>query len=214
MGKKPDYIDMRQRMINQDLKGRDITSENVLKAFSRVPREQFIDEDLWEVAYEDYPLEIGDGQTISQPYIVAFMTESLRLKGHEKVLEIGTGSGYQTAILAELSKTVCSVERIENLHRQAKRALAGLGYQNIYFLHGNGTYGWKDQAPFDAIMVTAAAKTVPTSLLDQLSSNGKMIIPVGGSWLQTLLLIEKKNGKITETDLGGCRFVPLISGNS
>jgi len=177
----------------------------------RVPRELFVPSESYNLAYEDIPLSIGYGQTISQPFIVAIMTQALSLQGNEKVLEIGTGSGYQTAILAELCRWVVSVERIPELANAAKRLLDRLGYRNIEIHLAGETLGWPDGAPYDAIIVTAAAPRVPDVLLEQLSTKGRMVIPVGSRWEQDLLKVTKKEKKVVIENLGGCRFVPLIS---
>lgn len=187
-----------------------IEDQRVLNAISRVPRELFVSADLRLSAYEDRPLSIGYGQTISQPYIVALMTQALCLRGCEKVLEIGTGSGYQTAILAQLAKSVYSIERIAGLAKSAKTLLDKLGYKNIVVnLAGEGL-GWPEDAPYDAILVTAAAPEVHQDLLDQIEYGGRLVIPVGSRWEQELLRVtkEKRGNKIEK--LGGCRFVPLI----
>ncbi|MCK4648844.1 protein-L-isoaspartate(D-aspartate) O-methyltransferase, partial [bacterium] len=161
-------------------------------------------------AYQDHPLPLGEGQTISQPYMVALMTESLGLKGDEKVLEVGTGSGYQAAILAELSKEVYTIERFKSLAENAKKALGDLGYENVKVIIGDGSQGLEEEAPFDRIMVTAGAPVLPKSLADQLAEGGKMVIPVGGSFSQALLLVEKEKDKMKTTSVCGCVFVPLI----
>ncbi len=190
---------------------REISDKRVLLAMERVPRELFVPSESYNLAYEDIPLSIGYGQTISQPFIVAIMTQALSLQGNEKVLEIGTGSGYQTAILAELCRWVVSVERIPELANAAKRLLDRLGYRNIEIHLAGETLGWPDGAPYDAIIVTAAAPRVPDVLLEQLSTKGRMVIPVGSRWEQDLLKVTKKEKKVVIENLGGCRFVPLIS---
>lgn len=200
----------RERMVLQQLAGRGIRDERVLAAMRKVPRHLFVDEALRDQAYGDFPLPIGHGQTISQPYIVALMTELLGLKGHEKVLEIGTGSGYQTAVLAELSRFVYSVERISALLFRAKNTLHGLGYCNVHIKLDDGTWGWRDNAPYDAILVTAGAPFVPDPLLEQLSDPGVMVIPVGDEFSQDLVRIKKLNGAITQETITGVRFVKLI----
>jgi protein-L-isoaspartate(D-aspartate) O-methyltransferase len=187
-----------------------IRNRRVLSAIACVPRELFISPDYYYAAYEDMPLSIGFGQTISQPFIVALMTQALSLKGHEKVLELGTGSGYQTAILANLAKWVVSIERIEKLAESARDVLGRLGCNNIE-IHGAGeTLGWPEGAPYDAIIVTAGAPNIPDVLLDQLESGGQMVIPVGSRWEQDLLRVTKRARKHLVKNLGGCRFVPLI----
>ena len=200
----------RQRMVDSQIAARGIRDKRVLEAMRKVPRHLFVDEALWDQAYGDFPLPIGEGQTISQPYIVARMTEELGLKGDERVLEIGTGSGYQTAILAELSKQVFSVERIPSLLQRARTVLDKLGYRNVMIKLDDGTWGWKDYAPFDAIMVTAGAPVVPEPLLEQLSDPGIMVVPVGDEYSQVLTKIIKRDGKLFTETLEGVRFVKLI----
>ena len=200
-------------MIDTQLMARGISDEGVFKAMSAVPRHLFVDEGLQGQAYSDSPLPIGSRQTISQPYIVALMTEALELKGSEKVLEIGTGCGYQTAILAELAERVLSIERIASLAFRAQRTLDSLGYYNILIRVGDGTYGWSEEAPFDAIITTAGSPKIPATLTGQLAVGGKLIIPVGDRSSQTLVkvtrLSEEPDDLKTE-DLCGCRFVALI----
>jgi protein-L-isoaspartate(D-aspartate) O-methyltransferase len=188
----------------------EIRDRRVLSAISRVPRELFVSSDCYYAAYEDMPLSIGFGQTISQPFIVALMTQALKLKGHEKVLELGTGSGYQTAILANLSKRVVSIERIDKLAESAKNVLDKLGCVNVEIHNASNMLGWPDGAPYDAIMVTAGAPKIPDILLEQLALGGQMIIPVGSRWEQDLLKVTKRKRKHLVKNLGGCRFVPLI----
>ncbi|MDO9515994.1 MAG: protein-L-isoaspartate(D-aspartate) O-methyltransferase [Syntrophales bacterium] len=207
------YNRQRTRMIDTQLLGRGISDERVSKAMAAVPRHLFVDEGLQDQAYSDSPLPIGSRQTISQPYIVALMTEALELRGTEKVLEIGTGCGYQTAILAELAERVLSIERIASLAFRAQRTLDSLGYYNILIRVGDGTYGWTEEAPFDAIITTAGAPKIPETLTGQLAVGGKLIIPVGDRSSQTLVkvtrLSEEPDDLKTE-DLCGCRFVALI----
>lgn len=200
----------RKRMVENQLIPRGIKDPRVLKAFYKVPRHLFVDLDQRHLAYDDHPLPIGLEQTISQPYIVALMTEALKLQGDEKVLEIGTGSGYQTAILAELARVVYTIERLSPLAEQAKAILQELKYNNIHFRVGDGTKGWPEEAPFDAILVAAAAERIPTSLVEQLSLGGRMVIPVGDTPVQNLVLLIKDKQNIEEESLCGCRFVPLI----
>ena len=188
----------------------EIRDRRVLSAIARVPRELFVSSDCYYAAYEDMPLSIGFGQTISQPFIVALMTQALRLKGDEKVLELGTGSGYQTAILAKLAKRVVSIERIDKLAESAKNVLAKLGCKNVEIHNASETLGWPEGAPYDAIMVTAGAPKIPDILLEQLALGGRMIIPVGSRWEQDLLKVTKRKRKHLVKNLGGCRFVPLI----
>lgn len=205
-----DYEILRKRMIKEQLIPRGIKNEKLLDAFYKVQRHQFIPEDLRSSAYADFPVPIGDGQTISQPYIVALMTECLDLSEEDRVLEIGTGSGYQTAILAELAKEIYSIDRFENLAKKAELLLNELGYVNIKIKTGDGTLGWKEAAPFDKIMVTAASPLIPLPLSEQLKEAGKMIIPLGENFSQVLTLVEKKKGKFESNEICGCVFVPLI----
>ena len=188
----------------------EISDKRVLSAMARVPRELFVLLDNYHAAYEDMPLGIGFGQTISQPFIVALMTQALELKGDEKVLELGTGSGYQTAILAGLAKWVVSIERIPQLAESARQVLGKLGYTNIEIHATAESLGWPDGAPYDAIIVTAGAPCVPDALLEQLTLGGRLVIPVGSRWEQDLLKVtRRKKGNKVES-LGGCRFVPLV----
>lgn len=204
------YRISRERMVSQQIACRGISDRRVLDAMRKVPRHLFVEEALWDQAYGDYPLPIGEGQTISQPYIVALMTQELGLKGEEKVLEIGTGSGYQAAILAEICRAVYSVERISSLHLRARKILERLGYGNIYLRLDDGTWGWKTEAPFDAIIVTASSPDIPQPLLDQLNDPGVMIIPVGNEYSQVLVEARKIGGEIVRTEKEGVRFVKLI----
>jgi len=189
---------------------RGIKDQKLLDAFQKVERHKFIPKDLASNAYADFPVPIGNGQTISQPYIVALMTECLNLTGKEKVLEVGTGSGYQTAILAELSKEVYSIERFENLAKMAQGVLNELGYTNIKIKVGDGTLGWPEEAPFDRIIITAASPRIPLPLTEQLKDNGKLIMPLGESFSQVLTLFEKKKDKLESMQICGCVFVPLV----
>jgi len=205
-----DYGTLRKRMVEEQLIPRGIKDPRVLNAFYKIERHKFIPENLRNTAYADFPLPIGESQTISQPYIVALMTECLGLTGKEKVLEIGTGSGYQTAILAELAGEVYSIERFEFLTKKAQTFLGELGYKNIKIRVGDGTMGWEEARPFDRIIITAASPKVPLPLLDQLADNGKLILPLGESFSQVLTLVEKEDGKLKSIDICGCVFVPLI----
>jgi protein-L-isoaspartate(D-aspartate) O-methyltransferase len=205
-----DYRLARERMVKNQLIPRGIADENVLRVMGKIQRHLFVEEALVGEAYNDHPLPIGHKQTISQPYIVALMTEALELAGKEKVLEIGTGSGYQTAILAELSDKVCTVERIDPLLKKSENLLRSLGYTNIYFKAYDGTFGWKDFAPYDAIMVTAGAPKVPEPLLKQLADGGRMIIPIGNKYSQDLIKVTRVEDRFVEKSFGGCRFVDLI----
>ena len=200
----------RERMVDEQLVRRGISDGRVLDAMRKVPRHRFVEEALRDRAYGDHPLPIGEGQTISQPYMVAAMTQLLRLTGSEKVLEIGTGSGYQTAILAELARRVCSIERLAPLAAQARRVLEELGYTNAVVRTGDGTFGWPDEAPFDRILVAAGAPAVPAPLFQQLTEGGRLVLPVGEAQSQTLHLVEKVDGQMrTSTDCG-CVFVKLV----
>lgn len=199
----------RRIMVDKQLFKRGITNKRLLEAFENVPRHKFVQEDQQHMAYGDHPLPVGEGQTISQPYIVALMTDALELTKDDKVLEIGTGSGYQAAILAELAKEVYSIERIENLAISAKKVLEDLNYHNIHIKVSDGTLGWDDKSPFDAIIVTAASPVIPDSLTGQLKTGGRMIIPVGDMRTQDLIKIVKTEKELEKTNLGGCRFVPL-----
>ncbi|HLB25810.1 MAG TPA: protein-L-isoaspartate(D-aspartate) O-methyltransferase [Nitrospirota bacterium] len=198
-------------MVETQLVARGISDRRVLAAMMKVPRHLFVDEALWDRSYGDYALPIGEGQTISQPYMVAIMTELLELKGDEKVLEIGTGSGYQGAILAELCAKVCTVERIGALAMRARKVLDFLGYSNVAVRTFDGTYGWRDEAPFDGIVVTAASPDIPQPLFDQLREGGRLIIPIGTKYLQTLTVVNKlPGGKMDIKESIGCIFVPLL----
>ena len=198
-------------LIERELKPAGIIDERVLEAIRKVRRENFIPPSLRDRAYGNYPLPIGENQTISQPYIVALMTQALNIKDTDKVLEIGTGSGYQAAILAELARIVYTVERIPTLLDRARTNLYSQGYKNVILVLGDGTKGLPEYAPYDKIIVTAAAPKIPEPLLEQLKNGGKMVIPVGDRYVQDLVLIEKaQNGRIYRSSLGGCRFVPLI----
>ena len=202
----------RQNMVETQLRARGIRDERLLIAMAQVPRHDFVEPRYRDQAYEDHPVPIGAGQTVSQPYIVALMLELLQLDPTSKVLEIGTGSGYQTAVLAKLAAHVYTVERHPQLAREAQETLSRLGLTNVTVLVGDGSQGLPDQAPFDAIVVSAAAPQIPAPLLDQMSEHGRMIIPVGPPEVQELQLVRKREGKPLISLLEGCRFVPLISG--
>lgn len=199
-------------MIREHLMGRGIRDPAVLAAMRQVPREAFVGQGMQELAYEDHPLPIDGGQTISQPYIVAYMTEALELSGSDRVLEIGTGSGYAAAVLSRIVDTVYSVERLEELARSARHRLEKLGYGNIVILQGDGTLGWPEHAPFDAIVVTAGAPRVPKPLLQQLAMGGRLVIPVGASsFLQSLVRVRRfGEDDFHSEELCGVRFVPLV----
>lgn len=205
-----DYRLARERMVKTQLVSRGIADQRVLQAVAKIHRHLFVEEALIGEAYNDHPLPIGHRQTISQPYIVALMTEALELEGTEKVLEIGTGSGYQTAILAELSKTVYTVERVEPLLTKSRRLLRELGYTHIQFNVSDGTVGWQEFSPFDAIIVAAGAPEIPRPLLDQLADGGRMVIPIGNRHSQDLIRVKRDHNRLLEKNLGGCRFVDLI----
>jgi protein-L-isoaspartate(D-aspartate) O-methyltransferase len=200
-----------ETMVSTQIKPRGIYDGEVLKVMERIPRHLFISGKSRDIAYGDYPVSIGHAQTISQPYIVAYMTQALHLRGDERVLEIGTGSGYQTAILAELCKEVYTVEIIEVLLKQARRLLDALGYSNIRFLHADGSIGWREFAPYDRIIVTAAAPVMPAAIKMQLKDNGIMVIPVGDyKKYQDLLVVRKIGNRFQTEESIGCRFVPLV----
>ena len=204
------FPDSRLRMVRAQLYDRGIVDERVLAAMERVPRHEFVAPELREQAYEDTPLPLAEGQTISQPYIVALMLEALHLQPDHTVLEIGTGSGYQTALLAELAARVFSIERHAVLARQAKEVLTRLGYDNVTLLLGDGSQGLPATAPYDAIIVAAAAPGIPPPLFEQLREGGRMVLPVGPRGEQALQLVVKKDGQPFVSELVGCRFVPLI----
>ena len=205
-----DFAAQRERMVEKQLKFRGIKDERVLAAMAKVPREEFIPVDTRAEAYEDGPLPIGYDQTISQPYIVAFMTEQLRPKSNDRVLEIGSGSGYQAAVLAELVADVYTIDIVEPLAKTAEATLQRLGYKNVHIKVGDGYKGWPEEAPFDAIIVTCAPEKVPQPLVDQLTDGGRMVIPVGERFAQQLYLLEKKNGQLKESATLPVRFVPMV----
>jgi len=205
-----DLEKLRAEMVEFQLKARGIADPRVLTAMGKVERHRFVPANLIDSSYDDYPLPIGEGQTISQPYMVAIMTELLELQGNEKVLEVGTGSGYQAAILAELSKRVISIERYKTLADKAQKLILEMGYSNVEVRIGDGTEGYEPEAPYDGILVTAACPDIPPPLIDQLAEGGRLVLPIGDRYLQTLTLVRKRAGKI---DIGrsiGCVFVPLI----
>ncbi len=207
---KKNYNRERERMVKSQIEARGIKDKNVLEAMRMIARHKFVSEDMNSFAYNDEPLPIGEGQTISQPYIVAYMTEMLHLKKEERILEVGTGSGYQAAILAEITSEVYTVEIIESLSLKAQKVLKELGYTNIYFKIGDGSFGWREYAPYDAIIVTAAPEKIPDALQEQLKISGRMIIPVGMTF-QELILITREKKKFRKKRLLPVRFVPLIS---
>jgi protein-L-isoaspartate(D-aspartate) O-methyltransferase len=196
-------------MLEQQLKPRGIKDERVLAAMAKVPREEFIPVNMRADAYDDRPLPIGYDQTVSQPYVVAFMTEQLRLNPSDRVLEIGSGSGYQAAILAQLVKDVYTIEIVTPLAKTAEATLQSLGYNNVHVKVGDGYNGWPEEAPFDAIVVTCAPEKLPQPLVDQLKDGGRMVIPVGARFAQQLYLVEKKNGQLKESATLPVRFVPM-----
>jgi len=205
-----EFVAERQKMVEQQLRPRGIHDERVLMAMMKVPREEFVPENLRDQAYQDSALPIGHDQTISQPFIVAFMTEQLRPRPSDRVLEIGTGSGYETAVLAELVKEVYTIEIVELLAKDASARLARLDYTNAHVKIGDGFQGWPEVAPFDSIIVTCAPDKVPQPLTQQLKDGGRMIVPVGSGLDQQLYLLEKKNGQLAQTAILPVRFVPMV----
>lgn len=207
---RANYSKARERMVRQQIAARGIRAERVLDAMRSVPRHLFVPLESRHSAYMDGPLSIGQGQTISQPYIVALMTEALELRGHERVLEIGTGSGYQAAILSQLASHVYTVERIPELASRAQDLFRQLGYDNISMHVGDGTLGWLEHAPYEAIIITAAAPEIPRPLTDQLAEGGRLVAPIGGSWSQSLVRVRKQRGHLRRQELTSVAFVPLI----
>jgi protein-L-isoaspartate(D-aspartate) O-methyltransferase len=205
-----DFERTRELMVEEQLISRGVEDGRVTEVMRRIPRHLFVEEALWERAYEDHPLPIGEGQTISQPFMVGTMTQALALNGNERILEIGTGSGYQTAILAELSDQVFTIERFENLSKVAQENLRQLRYNNIVFRVGDGCLGWREFSPYDGILVTAGAPEVPKSLFDQMKDGGRMVVPIGGSKSQDLVLVRKIGNSMKHETICGCVFVPLI----
>jgi protein-L-isoaspartate(D-aspartate) O-methyltransferase len=205
-----DFPKARLKMVEEQITSRGIKEAKVIAAMKKIPRHLFVEEALQSQAYTDHPLPIGEKQTISQPYMAALMTEALLLTGKEKILEIGTGSGYQTAILAELSEKVFSIERIRPLAIRARKLLYELGYFNVEIKIFDGTFGWVEESPFDAIMVTAGSPDIPQPLIDQLTTGGRLVIPVGDAFVQDLFRVTKTETGVKKEDLGGCRFVKLI----
>jgi len=197
-------------MVRDQIAARGITDPAVLAAMGRVPRHLFVSEALRDQAYGDFPLPIGEGQTISQPFIVAEMTQALHLEASDRVLEIGTGSGYQAAILAEIVFRVYTVERIHPLLVKARKLFDALRYHNIVIRYADGSLGWPDEGPFDAIIVTAGAPSIPQVLVQQLAVGGRMIVPVGGHYAQELVVITREEKAVRQSRLGGCRFVKLV----
>jgi protein-L-isoaspartate(D-aspartate) O-methyltransferase len=204
------FVNLREKMVKNDLKRRDITDMRVLTAMQKIPRHEFVPSELRNKAYEDRPLPIGYGQTISQPYVVALMTQSLNLKGGEKVLEIGTGSGYQAAVLAELVDEVYTMEIIPELANRANETLHRLEYKNVRVKVADGYFGWEENAPYDAIMITAAVNHIPTPLVKQLKGGGRLILPLGSTkYWQTLTLVTKYNNSLETKYITSVRFVPM-----
>jgi protein-L-isoaspartate(D-aspartate) O-methyltransferase len=210
LGLEEEAARLRAQMVETQIRSRGVSDERVLAAMLKVPRHLFIpDADIYS-AYADHPIPIGSSQTISQPYMVAIMTEHLALKGHEKVLEVGTGSGYQAAVLAELAAELYTIERISGLAETARRLLSDLGYQNIHVIVADGTRGLPEHAPYDGIIVTAAAPGLAQPWVQQLAEGGRLVAPVGDRWTQELVVARKVGGKIEQKSEGGCCFVPLI----
>jgi protein-L-isoaspartate(D-aspartate) O-methyltransferase len=201
---------LRARMVEEQLRSRGIADERVLAAFARVPRHAFVPAEFARDAYADHPIPIGGGQTISQPYIVALMVSSLALHGHERVLEVGTGSGYQAAILSHLALEVYSVERLPDLLALAAQRLAALGSANVHLSAGNGSLGWPEFAPYEGIVVSAGAPDVPPPLVAQLAEGGRLVLPVGPQDSQTLTCLRRQGGSLIRRELAGCMFVPLL----
>ena len=210
LGEMIDFPKARLKMVEEQIVSRGVNNARLIAAMKKIPRHLFVEEALQSQAYSDHPLPIGEKQTISQPYMVALMTEAMLLTGKEKVLEIGTGSGYQTAILAELSEKVFSIERIRPLAIRARKLLYELGYFNVEIKIFDGTFGWMEESPFDAIIVTAGSPDIPQPLIDQLAMGGRLVIPVGDAFVQDLFRVTKTEEGIKKEDLGGCRFVKLI----
>jgi len=205
------YVRKREAMVEHDLKGRGIADRKVLEVMGRIPRELFVDEHLRDNAYADHPLPIGEGQTISQPYVVALMTEALKLRPSDRVLEIGTGSGYQAAVLAEIVKEVYTVEIRKSLADKAEKREKDLGYKNVKVKYGDGYFGWEAYAPFDAIIITASANHIPPPLIRQLKEGGRLIIPLGSTvYYQTLTLATKKKGELDLVQMQPVAFVPMV----
>lgn len=205
------YARKRQQMVEQDIRDRGLKNPVVLTVMRKVPRHLFIDESLRNRAYGDHPLPIGEGQTISQPYVVALMTEALRLKPGDRVLEVGTGSGYQAAVLAEIVNAVFTIEIRKTLADQAAERLAALGYRNVKVKYGDGYFGWEEHAPFDAIIITAAANHIPPPLIKQLKDGGRLIVPLGSTvYFQTLTLATKRKGELDVEQISPVAFVPMV----
>lgn len=204
------YLHQREDMLRSQIEARGVSDPKVLAALRKVPRHLFVSEALMDQAYGDFPLPIGEQQTISQPFIVAEMTQALQLTADDRVLEIGTGSGYQAAILAEIAFRVYTIERIYTLYTNARKLFDNLYYHNIVTRYSDGTMGWKEESPFDAIVVTAGAPRIPQNLVSQLAAGGRMVVPVGDQYTQDLIKIYRDENGIHQTNLGGCRFVKLV----
>ncbi len=205
-----EYDQKRREMIEQDIRGRGVKDRRVLDVMGKIPRQAFVDSSYRSKAYEDHPLPIGEGQTISQPYVAALMTEALRLKRSDRVLEIGTGSGYQAAVLAGIVERVYSIEIRKTLAEKAEKTLADLGYRNVMIKFGDGYFGWVENAPFDAIVITAAANHIPPQLVKQLKEGGRLIVPLGSTvYFQTLTLVTKRGGQLDVEQLCPVSFVPM-----
>ncbi len=204
------YDRLRHEMVEKQIAARSISDIRVLDAMRTVPRHLFVSEALMDQAYSDFPLPIGEQQTISQPFIVAEMTQALQLTPEDRVLEIGTGSGYQAAVLAHITYRVYTIERIHSLYVKTRRLFDKLGYHNIVTRYSDGTTGWKDESPFDAIIVTAGAPEIPAALVNQLAMGGRMVIPVGNQHSQDLIRLVREKSGLHQTNLGGCRFVKLV----
>lgn len=204
------FEDERRRMVEEQLEARGISDTRVLQAFLTVPRHEFVSKDLQPEAYADHPLPIGGGQTISQPYMVALMVQLLHLQGHERVLEVGTGSGYQLAILSQVALEVYSIERLPELADQSLSRLEELGYLNVHISVGNGTLGWVEHAPYEGILIAAGAPAVPPPLVRQLADGGRLVIPLGSQQVQTLTLVKKRREALSQQPITTCVFVPLL----
>jgi protein-L-isoaspartate(D-aspartate) O-methyltransferase len=204
------YDRLRHEMVEKQIAARGISDEQVLAAMHAVPRHLFVSEALMDQAYSDFPLPIGEQQTISQPFIVAEMTQALQLTPEDRVLEIGTGSGYQAAVLAHIAYRVYTIERIHSLYLKTRRLFDKLSYHNIVTRYSDGTTGWKEESPFDAIIVTAGAPEIPAMLINQLALGGRMVIPVGNQHSQDLIRLVREQNGVNQTNLGGCRFVKLV----
>jgi protein-L-isoaspartate(D-aspartate) O-methyltransferase len=211
VGEEKEYIQARRQMVEQDIRGRGISDRSVLDAMRKVPRHMLVETRIRDQAYADHPLPIGEGQTISQPYVVALMTEMLKLKPGDRVLEIGTGSGYQAAVLAEIVKEVYTIEIRKALAERAEQTLGRLGYKNVRVKYADGYFGWEEHAPFDAIIITASANHIPAPLIRQLKEGGRLIIPLGRTvYYQVLTLGTKRKGELDVEQLGDVAFVPMV----